>query len=149
MADFNKVILIGRLVADPELKTTQSGISVTSFRIAVNRKVSKDATPVADFFDIVAWRFTAEFVCKYFAKGRQILICGSLQTRQWNDKDGNKRISFEIVADEAHFVDSKNASGGAPSGGGQSAGQPGGQFSSTYEDSPKFEEISPEDDFPF
>lgn len=146
MADFNKVILIGRLVADPELKTTPNGISVTSFRIAVNRRVSKDATPVADFFDIVAWRNTAEFVSKFFTKGRQILICGQLQARSWEDKEGQKRRTVEVVADEAHFVDSKNVSGGgAPSGGNNMPSQ----YSSTYEDSPKFEEVSTEDDFPF
>lgn len=147
MADFNKVILIGRLVADPELRTTPNGISVTSFRIGVNRRVSKDAQPVADFFDIVAWRFTAEFVCKFFTKGKPILICGALQSRNWEDKDGNKRRSVEVVAEEAHFVESKNSTGGAPSSGG--SGNMPSQYSSTYEDSPKFEEISPEDDFPF
>ena len=146
MADFNKVILIGRLVADPELKTTQTGLSVTSFRIAINRRVAKDSQPVADFIDIVAWRFTAEFVCKYFSKGKQILICGSIQTRTWEDKEGKKRYTVEVVADEASFVDSKNASGGAPAGGNSA---PGGQYSSTYDNSPKFEEISAEDEFPF
>lgn len=149
MADFNKVILMGRLVADPELRTTPNGISVTSFRIGVNRRVGRDAQPVADFFDIVAWRNTAEFVCKYFSKGKPILVCGSLQTRNWEDKDGAKRRSVEVVADEANFVESKNASSGmeAPSRG--TGGNMPSQYSSTYEDSPKFEEISPEDDFPF
>lgn len=106
----NKVILMGRLTADPELKTTQSGISVVSARIAVNRRVAKQGDPVtADFIDVVFWRQTAEFVAKYFSKGRQIALVGSLQTRAWQDKDGNKRTSVEVVADEVYFADSKQS----------------------------------------
>lgn len=106
----NKVILMGRLTADPELKTTQSGISVVSARIAVNRRFAKQGDPVtADFIDVVFWRQTAEFVAKYFSKGRQIALVGSLQTRAWQDKDGNKRTSVEVVADEVYFADSKQS----------------------------------------
>ena len=108
MASFNKVILIGNLCADPELKTTQNGISVTSFSLAVGRrKVAKDQEPQTDFITVVAWRNTAEFICKYFQKGKAILIVGSLQTRTWEDQNGNKRYATEVVAEEAQFVEKK------------------------------------------
>jgi single-strand DNA-binding protein len=108
MASLNKVILIGNLVADPELKKTPSGVSVTSFRIAVGRRFTKDEAQQADFIDIVAWRNTAEFITKYFNKGKSILICGSIQTRSWTDQNGQKRYSVEVVADEASFVERKS-----------------------------------------
>lgn len=98
----NKVTLIGRLAADPELKTTQSGLSVTSFTIAVNRKGSTDN--VTDWIDIVAWRKTAEFICKYFKKGSPIVIEGNLQTRMWEDKTAQKRKAVEVVAESVEFV---------------------------------------------
>lgn len=104
MASFNKVILIGNLTSDPELKQSGSGTSVCSFNIAVNRKYNKDGNNEVDFITIVAWRSQAEFVCKYFKKGKPILVCGQLQTRSWTDKQGNKRISTEVVADEVSFV---------------------------------------------
>lgn len=103
----NKVILMGRLVADPELKTTPSGLSVTTVRVAVNRRFSADGTNTADFFDVVCWRQTADFVAKYFAKGRMIGVVGSLQTRSWTDKNGNKRYVTEVIADEAYFCGDK------------------------------------------
>ena len=103
----NKVILMGRLVADPELKTTPSGLSVTTVRVAVNRRYSADGTNTADFFDVVCWRQTADFVAKYFAKGRMIGVVGSLQTRSWTDKNGNKRYVTEVIADEAYFCGDK------------------------------------------
>lgn len=104
----NKAILTGRLTSVPELKTTVSGISVLSFSIAVQRQY-KDATGMypTDFINIVAWRNTAEFISKYFEKGQLIAIVGSIQTRPYIDKDGNKRTAVEVVADEAHFVESK------------------------------------------
>ncbi|MFR5864005.1 MAG: single-stranded DNA-binding protein [Acutalibacteraceae bacterium] len=106
MASFNKVILIGHLTADPELKQTTSGLPVTSFSIGVNRRFTKQGEqPQTDFINIVCWRQTAEFVARYFTKGKPILICGSLQTRSWVDKDGNKRYTTEVVADEATFVE--------------------------------------------
>lgn len=108
MASLNKVILIGNLVADPELKKTPSGVSVTSFRIAVGRRFTKDEAQQADFIDIVAWRNTAEFITKYFNKGKSILVCGSIQTRSWTDQNGQKRYSVEVVADEASFVERKS-----------------------------------------
>ncbi len=107
MANFNftKVIIGGRLTADPELATTPSGVSVCSFAVAVNRRGAKEAV---DFFTIKAWRQTAEFVTRYFRKGSSICIVGSLQTRTWVDqKTGGSRYAVEIVADEAFFVDAK------------------------------------------
>ena len=108
MASFNKVILIGNLTANPELKQTQSGISVCSFSLAVNRPKSKDGEQVCDFFTIQCWRQQAEFVTRYFTKGSPILVCGKLQTRSWNDNQGNKRTATEVVADEVAFVGNKD-----------------------------------------
>lgn len=113
MANFNlnKVILGGRLVRDPELRQTSSGIPVTSFSIAVNRRyTSQDSATdeqTADFINIVAWRSQAEFVCKYFRKGSSICVIGAIQTRSWTDTNGQKRYATDIVANEVHFVDSK------------------------------------------
>lgn len=100
----NKVTMIGRLAADPELRKTSSDISVTSFTIAVDRPFSKGSDRQTDWVDIVAWRNTAEFVCKYFSKGEPIVVEGSLQTRMWEDQNGNKRKSVEVVADNVEFV---------------------------------------------
>jgi single-strand DNA-binding protein len=105
---FNKVIIGGRLTADPELKSTQSGLSVTTFTVAVNRRFGgKGDEQQTDFFNVTAWRQTAEFICKHFKKASSICVMGSLQTRSWVDKDGQKRYATEIVADEAYFVDAK------------------------------------------
>ena len=122
----NHIVLMGRLVRDPELRRTQSGIAVTSFRIAVDRDYqSKDGggDKQADFIDIVAWRSTAEFVSRYFAKGRMVVVSGRLQMRDWTDKDGNKRTSAEVVADNVYFGDSKR-DGAAPAPGGSSYDRP-------------------------
>lgn len=108
MASFNKAILVGNLTATPELKQTNTGLSVCSFSIAVGRKVAKGAEENTDFFSVVAWRTTAEFVAKYFTKGNPILVCGSLQTRSYTDRKGEKRTVTEIVADEVAFVAQKN-----------------------------------------
>jgi single-strand DNA-binding protein len=109
----NKIILMGRLVKDPELRRTQSGTAVTSFRIAVDRDFkSQDGSKQADFFDVVAWRNTAEFVSKYFSKGRMAVVEGRLQTRDWTDRDGGKRVATEIVADNIYFGDSKRDNAG-------------------------------------
>ena len=110
--NFNKVIIGGRLTADAELKQTQSGVSVTAFSIAVNRKGADKKT---DFIDVVAWRQTAEFICKYFGKGSSICIVGNLQKREWTDKNGQKRYATEVIAEEASFVDSKNDGASADS----------------------------------
>ena len=112
MASFNKVILMGRLCADPELKQTQSGVAVTSFNLAVDRKGKTGEEKVCDFITVVAWRQTAEFICRYFKKGQAILVCGELQTRTWQDSNGNKRSATEVVAAEATFCESKNSSEG-------------------------------------
>ncbi|MBQ2537574.1 MAG: single-stranded DNA-binding protein [Ruminococcus sp.] len=101
----NRVVLMGRLVADPELKTTQSGTEVTSFRIAVERKYTKSGEErQADFFDVVAWKQTAEFICSYFGKGAMIAIDGRLQQRSYQTDDGSTRNVVEIVADLASFT---------------------------------------------
>lgn len=104
MPSFNKVILIGHMAADPELKTTTNGTSVCSFRIAVNRPKAKDGTAPCDFFDVIAWKNTAEFVCKYFAKGNPILVEGNLQNRSYTDKNNQKRTVNEVVAHQVTFV---------------------------------------------
>ena len=109
MANFNlnKVIIGGRLTADPELKTTPSGVSVCSFVVAVNRN-RKDANgeTIADFLNVTAWRGTAEFITRYFRKASGICVVGSIQTRSWTDRQtGQKRFATEIIADEAYFVD--------------------------------------------
>ena len=104
--NFNKTILGGRMTADPELKTTPSGVSVTSFSIAVKRKNTKEDK--TDFINCIAWRGTAEFIQKYFSKGSSICVVGNLQTRTWEDGNGNKRYATEVIVEEASFVDSKS-----------------------------------------
>ena len=106
--NFNKIILGGRLTEDPELRTTPSGISVTSFTVAVNRRNAKEGEKSADFFNVTAWRNTAEFITKFFRKASSICIVGTLETRTWTDDKGVKRYGVDIVADEAHFVDTKS-----------------------------------------
>lgn len=103
----NACILMGRLTADPELRTTQNGKSVTSFSMAVERDFQQDGERQADFIDVVAWRGTAEFICKYFRKGRMLAIQGHIQTRTYTDKDGNKRKAVEVVADKVSFTGEK------------------------------------------
>lgn len=116
----NRVILMGRLVADPELRQTTSGIAVASFRIAVDRNYqSKGSTEKqVDFISCVAWRQTAEFISRYFTKGRMIALEGSLQSRSYEDKTGAKRTAYEVIVDQAYFADSKPAGGGAADRGG-------------------------------
>lgn len=144
MASFNKVILIGNLVEDPELKQTPNGVPVTNFRIAVSRRFqNKDGQQEADFINVVCWRQSAEFVKRYFNKGRSILVCGSLQSRTWTDNNNQKRYTLEVVADEVSFVDRKPDS--QPSGNQMSAPAP---YSSASEGI-SFEEMSTDDDLPF
>lgn len=145
--NLNKVILGGRITKDVELKQTTAGVAVVTFSIAVNRKYSGQGQQTADFFDITAWRQTAEFISRYFRKGSSICVAGSLQTRSWEDKNGNKRTVTEIVADEAMFVDSKSEAGdnnapytSSPSPSVAPAPMPA---------QPKFEALSSEDDLPF
>lgn len=106
---FNLVVLTGRLTADPEVKTTQSGVSVVSFCIAVQRQYKSGEETITDFINITAWRHTAEFVGKYFKKGNMIGIEGSIQTRKYTDKDGNNRVAFEVLAGNVQFVESKRS----------------------------------------
>ena len=142
MANFNlnKVILGGRITADPELKATSQGISVCSFSVAVNRR-SKDGQAPADFINCQAWRATAEFISRYFKKGSSICLVGSIQTRTWNDQQGNKRYATEVIADEAYFVDSKSDNA-VPSFTQEPA-------SFQTQQTPKFEEVMGDDDLPF
>jgi single-strand DNA-binding protein len=110
----NHVVLMGRLTRDPELRHTQSGAAVASFTLAVEQDYKSNDTgeKKADFIDIVAWRNTAEFVLKYFAKGQLVAVSGRLQIRDWTDKDGNKRKSAEIVAESVYFAEGKKSSSG-------------------------------------
>ena len=107
----NRCIVMGRMTRDPELKRTHSGTAVVSFTVAVERNYkSEGANRETDFIDVVAWRGTAEFVCNYFTKGRMIVVDGSLQNREWKDKDGNTRRNNEIIADAVYFGDNKKES---------------------------------------
>ena len=151
--NFNKVMLGGRLTADPELKQTQNGIPVVSFSIAVNRRFqSKDnqQQQQADFFNVTAWRSTAEFVSRYFKKGSSIFVCGTLQNRTWTDQQGVKRYATDIVADEIHFVDSRSES---PMQSAQpytpDAYNAAPAYSTPVGAAPNFEEIKTDDDLPF
>lgn len=109
----NKIMLMGRLTTDPELKQTPNGISVATFTVAVDRNYQpKGQDKQTDFIPCVAWRNTAEFVSKYFSKGRMIVVEGALETRKYEDKSGNKRTAFEVIVDQCYFGDSKPASGG-------------------------------------
>lgn len=105
----NKTILMGRLTDFPELRRTQAGTAVTSFTLAVERQKSKDTEKQTDFIDIVAWSHTAEFAAKYFGKGQLVAVCGRLQVRSWEDKQGQKRKSVEVVAEELHFAEPKRS----------------------------------------
>ena len=114
----NKAILVGRLTADPELRTTQSGVSVCSFTVAVDRRFSGNGGErQADFISCVAWRQSAEFIAKYFNKGKLIGVEGSIQTRNYEDRQGNKLTAVEVIVDNASFIGSKAESGGSSSGG--------------------------------
>lgn len=109
----NHIVLMGRLTRDPELRRTGSGTPVASFAIAVDRDFKNDnGEKETDFIDVVTWRNTAEFVSKYFTKGRMAVVSGRLQVRPWTDKEGNKRRSYEVVADNVYFGDSKKDDGG-------------------------------------
>ena len=142
MASFNKVILMGRLTATPELKQTGGGSSVTSFTIAVDRKYNKGEEKQADFISIVAWRQTAEFICKYFDKGSAILIEGELQTRSWTDQQGNKRYATEVVASVAAFCEAKHSA--------ETNSLPPPQIGAQARDfAPQWEELDTDEPLPF
>ena len=137
----NKIFIMGRLTRDPELRRTQNGTAVTSFTLAVDRDFKNlDGTKDTDFIDVVAWRNTAEFVSKYFSKGRMAVVEGRLQLRDWTDKDGNKRRNAEVLADNIYFGDAKKDadSGAARPTGFTEAARPTG-----------FTEIEDDGDLPF
>ncbi len=114
----NKVILMGRLTRDPELRQTPTGVSVARFSIAVNRRFSgRDGQQQADFINCAAWRQTGEFICRYFQKGSMIAVVGSIQTSSWDDKDGKRQYSTEVVVDEAYFTGSRAETGTQQNGG--------------------------------
>ena len=154
--NFNKVIIGGRITADPELKNTPSGISVTSFTIAVNRRFGSKSGEdnAADFINVTAWRQTAEFITRYFRKASSICIVGTLQNRNWTDNNGVKHYATEVVADEAFFVDAKNESPFAQRETAQpyipeSYGAPAYATPAASAAMPKFEEIGDDEDLPF
>ena len=148
----NHIVLMGRLVKDPELRQTQAGVSVVSFRIAVDRDFQNrdSGEKQADFIDIVAWRNTAEFVSKYFTKGRMAVVSGRLQIREWTDRDGGKRYATEVVADNVYFGDSKPGGQGGSQPSGSSRGNSG--YGGGY-DAPEiktdFAEVDDDGDLPF
>ncbi len=111
----NKVILVGRLAKDPELRATQSGTSVVSFTVACDRKFTEEGERSADFISCIAWGKTAEFISRYFTKGMRIALSGRIQVRSWEDDKGNKRYATEVVAEDVEFAQSKNEGGQAPS----------------------------------
>ena len=146
----NVICLLGRLTADPELRHTANQVSVTSFTIAVDRRfVAQGQERQADFINIVAWRQTAEFITKYFRKGQRIAINGSLQSRSYTDKDGNKRTAYEVVADNAYFCESKSSGSSMPQGDSQIPvfQEAAPAFSTAAAND--FEEIAGDDELPF
>lgn len=153
----NKVVLMGRLTSAPELKTTGSGISVCSFALAVDRNYAKQgAERQTDFINVVAWRQTAEFLCRYFAKGQLIALDGSLQSRTYQDRDGNNRSVTEVIADNVYFTGNKGEKTSSKNDSNYSASAPQEQqaqqnaantyASGTAED---FEELLDDGDLPF
>ena len=140
----NRIIIMGRLTRDPELRRTQSGLPVTSFSLAVDRDFKgQNGERETDFIDVVAWRATAEFVSKYFTKGRMAVVEGRLQLRDWTDRDGNKRRAAEVVADNVYFGDSRrDGQGGGydapsyapPASGGYAPAAGGNQFAEIDEE---------------
>jgi len=147
----NKVILMGRLTRDPEMRQTTGGIQVCSFSIAVNRRFAKDGAQNTDFINCTAWRQQAEFICKYFHKGAMIAVVGSLQTRTWENQEGKRQYSTDVVVEEVHFTGSKQESGQGGSGDYQMV-QPAPSTDNTFGDidSMGFQTIEgSEDDLPF
>ena len=147
--NFNQAILAGRLTADPELKTTQSGISVTQFTVAVSRPKRKDDnTDTSDFISCVAWKERAELVTKYFRKGSAIMVIGQIQTRTWTDNNNQKRYATEVLVDNIRFVDSKADEAQKSPTANENAGAPS-YIPDAYK-APNFEEVTDDDgDLPF
>ncbi|MGN1121998.1 MAG: single-stranded DNA-binding protein [Eubacteriales bacterium] len=161
MASYNKVIILGRLCADPELKTTPNGVPVVSVRVAVGRRFAKPDDEVqADFFYVVCWRNNAEFMAKHFTKGKSVLIDGQLQNRSYTDKSGANRVITEIVADSVFFGESKANETQDKSGAGNYAqastnrttAQQSGAYGATQQrmtENPQYVELGSEDELPF
>ena len=153
--NLNKVVLTGRLTADPELKQTQSGFAVLTFTLAINRRFAKgaDGQPAqqqADFITCVAWRQTAEFISRYFHKGQRIALQGSLQSRTYTANDGSQRTAYEVVVDNAFFCESKGGNAaGAPSYDSQIPQYPEAKPAFSTANSGDFEEILTDEDLPF
>ena len=150
--NLNKVVLCGRLTADPELKQTQNNVPFMNFTLAVNRRFqsrNNDGAQAqqADFINLIAWRQTAEFIAKYFKKGSALCVTGSIQTRSWQDQQGQRRYATEVVVDEAMFVDSRNE--GAAPGGYTPDAYAAPSFSTPAGAAPNFEELKADDDLPF
>ena len=146
----NNVVLMGRLVATPELRQTPNGISVTSFSLAVERSFARQGEQrQTDFINCVAWRNTADFISRYFQKGSMIAVTGSIQTRNYEDKNGNKRTAFEVIVDQASFCGSKAETGS--NGGYAAATAPAAAPAPSFAtgDDGDFEEIPGDDDLPF
>ena len=154
----NHIVIMGRLARDPELRRTQSGVPVASFRLAVDRDFKDKNTGErgTDWIDVVAWRATGEFVSRYFTKGRMAVVEGRLQMRDWTDKEGNKRTSAEVVADNVYFGDSRRDGDGSgyshSYGGGQSSysapaprSDPFGGYGAPPADGDQFAELSTDD----
>ena len=147
----NSICLMGRLTGDPELKTTQTGVSVTSFGVAVDRAYrSKDQERQTDFINCVAWRSTAEFISRYFRKGQRIALQGSLQSRRYTANDGSQRTVYEVVVDNAFFCESKGSNaGGAPSYDSQIPVMSEAKPAFSTANAGDFEEILTDEDLPF
>ena len=147
----NSICLMGRLTGDPELKTTQSGVSVTSFSVAVDRAYrSKDQERQTDFINCVAWRNTAEFISRYFRKGQRIALQGSLQSRKYTANDGSQRTVYEVVVDNAFFCESKGGNaGGAPSYDSQIPVYSEAKPAFSTANSGDFEDVFTDEDLPF
>ena len=148
----NNVSLIGRLTADPELRHTQSDLAMTRFSIAVDRSYTKPGEDSqADFINLVAWRHTAEYICKYFTKGQRIGITGEIRTGSYTDKNGNKRTSFEVFVNNAYFCESRNSSGSYGSYGGQTSRRQSESAEPAYSsgEPSEFDGMPGDDDLPF
>ena len=148
----NNVSLIGRLTADPELRHTQSDLAMTRFSIAVDRSYTKPGEDrQTDFINLIAWRQTAEFICKYFTKGQRIGITGEIRTGSYTDKNGNKRTSFDVVVNNAYFCESRNSSGSYGNYSGQTSHRQSEPAETAYSsgEPSEFDGMPGDDDLPF
>jgi single-strand DNA-binding protein len=145
----NNVVIMGRLTKDVEERKTNSGKTVCGFCVALDDRFDKEKT---HYVDVIAWNKTAEFICKYFGKGSAILVCGELQTRSWEDQQGNKRYATEVVAGEVCFCEAKRGNEGnntTPTTNASQNGNTGAYGYNPYADAPNFEQVPVDDDLPF